>query len=179
MSYRTTFAVLGVLETKSIFLAKLIAKTNSVLLFDQNQATLQAVYTEILAENPEANVEMMICPTNASWEADVIVLSDDAINNGTLIEKIKKVVTGKMVLILNDEMEPIQSISTFDKLRQLFPFSRVVQSIESSDDKDDYGVLKGIDKQALNAVLTLFTPIGLKTSIQLQKKINLNKRSNG
>ncbi|MGO4906648.1 hypothetical protein [Flavobacterium sp. W20_MBD1_R3] len=98
MSNRTTFMILGVSETKSIFVAKQIAKTNSVLLFDQNAAKLLEVYTEIISKNPKAIVEMMICPTNASWEVDIIMLSNNAATNVTLLEKIKKVATGKFIL---------------------------------------------------------------------------------
>ncbi|RTY86101.1 hypothetical protein EKM05_14240 [Flavobacterium sp. GSP27] len=165
MSNRTTFAVLGVSATNSIVLAKQIAKTNPVLLFDQKAATLLEVYTEIISENPKANVEMMICPTNASWEADIIILSNDVATNVTLIEKIKKVATGKIVLILGNEMEVINSESTLDKLQHLFPFSKVVLSNESAYDSNDSLLLKGNEQETLNTILTLFTSIGLKASI--------------
>ncbi len=177
MSNRTTFAVLGVSETKSIFLAKQIAKTNTVLLFDQNTATLLEVYTEIISENPKANAEMMICPTNASWEADVILLSNDTATNAALLEKIKKVATGKIIITLGNEIEGISSASIFDELQHLFPFSKVVQSIGSSEDSDNSFVLKGNEGQTLRTVLAFFTAIGLKASFILQNT-NFNKKSN-
>jgi hypothetical protein len=40
------------------------------LLFDSNALVLNSVFSEI--QNINANAEMMICPTNASWEADVL-----------------------------------------------------------------------------------------------------------
>ncbi|MFE3871855.1 hypothetical protein ACFX5F_11560 [Flavobacterium sp. ZS1P70] len=160
-----TFAIIGVSETKSLFLAKQIAKTNQVLLFDLNAATLLEVQTQILLENPEANVEMMICPTNASWEADVIILSNYAATDTNLAEKVRKVATGKVVLVLVNEMNPVIFENPADKFQLLFPFSKVIQSIESTDDLKESLFLKGNDADALKTILTLFAGIGFKTNI--------------
>jgi predicted dinucleotide-binding enzyme len=164
MSYRRTFAVLGVSETNSIFLAKQIAKTNPVLLFDHDAVVLNTVYSQILSEYSNAKAEMMICPTNASWEADVIILSNAAANDGNLVEKIRNVATGKIVLFLENKKNMNTSGNTDEKLQHLFPFSKVVQSFESADDSNDSLFLNGNDKEAVKTILTLFTSIGLKTS---------------
>jgi hypothetical protein len=55
-------------------------------------------------------VEPMRCPTNASWEADIIVVSANALANELLTQQIRKV--GKIVLIL-------ESI-TDEKIRMYF-----------------------------------------------------------
>ena len=165
MSNRRTFAVLGVSETNSIFLAKQIAKTNPVLLFDHDAVVLNTVYSQILSELPNANSEMMICPTNASWEADVIILSNPAATDVNLIEKIRNVATGKIVIFLENKKNTINFKSALDKLQYLFPFSKVIQSFESMDEVEDSVLLKGNDKEALKTILTLFTSIGLKANI--------------
>ena len=165
MSNRRTFAVLGVSETKSIFLAKQIAKTNPVLLFDHDAVVVNEVHAQILLEYPKANAEMMICPTNASWEADIIILSDNAATDDNFTKKIKRVATGKIVLVLVNEMNTIDSESTLDKLQLLFPFSKVIQSFESMDEVENSLLLKGNDEETLKTIWTLFTSIGLKASI--------------
>ena len=165
MSNRRTFAVLGVSETKSIFLAKQIAKTNPVLLFDHDAIVLNTVYSQILLEYPNAKAEIMICPTNASWEADVIILSNAAATDGNLIEKIRNVATGKIVIFLENKKNTINFESTLDKLQYLFPLSKVVQSFESADNSNDTFFLNGNDKEAVKTILTLFTSIGLKANI--------------
>ena len=165
MSNRRTFAVLGISETKSIFLAKQIAKTNPVLLFDYDAVVLNKVHAQILLEYPKANAEMMICPTNASWEADIIILSNDAGTDDNFIKKIRRVATGKIVLVLVNEKNTINFESTLDKLQHLFPFSKVVQSFESMDEVEDPVLLKGNDEETLKTIWTLFTSIGLKASI--------------
>ena len=163
MSNRRTFAVLGVSETNSIFLAKQIAKTNPVLLFDHDAVVLNTVYSQILSEYSNANAEMMICPTNASWEADVIILSNAAATDGNLIEKIRNVATGKIVLFLENKKNTGENSS--EKLQDLFPFSKVVQSFESADNSNDSLFLNGNDNEAVKTILTLFTSIGLKANI--------------
>lgn len=165
MSNRRTFAVLGVSETNSIFLAKQIAKTNPVLLFDHDAIVLNTVYSQILLEYPNANAEMMICPTNASWEADVIILSNAAASDSNLTEKIRNVATGKIVLFLENKKKTITSENSAEKWQDLFPFSKVVQSFESADNSNDYFFLNGNDKEAVMTILTLFTSIGLKANI--------------
>lgn len=165
MSNRRTFAVLGVSETNSIFLAKQIAKTNPVLLFDHDAVVLNTVYSQILSEHPNANTEIMICPTNASWEADVIILSNAAATDVNLIEKIRNVATGKIVIFLENKKNTINFKSALDKLQYLFPFSKVIQSFESMDEVEDSVLLKGNDKEALKTILKLFTSIGLKANI--------------
>lgn len=165
MSNKKTFAVINVSEPKSLFLAKQIAKANPVLLFDHNPSTLLEVYTQVLLENPEAKVEMMICPTNASWEADIIILSNYAATDITLAEKIKKVATGKIILVLGNEKNNMRSKNTDNKLEQLFPFSKVIQSIEVPEDFTSSFFLKGKDADALKTILTLYTNIGFKTNI--------------
>lgn len=165
MSNKKTFAVINVSEPKSLFLAKQIAKANPVLLFDQNPTTLLEVHTQILLENPEAKVEMMICPTNASWEADIIILSNYAATDIILAEKIRKVATGKIVLVLENEKNPMHFENPVDKLQQLFPFSKVIESIEVPEDLTSSLFLKGKDADALKTILTLYTNIGFKTNI--------------
>ena len=165
MSNKKTFAVITVSEPKSLFLAQQIAKANPILLFDHNPTKLLEVHTQILLENPEAKVEMMICPTNASWEADIIILSNDAATDVTLAEKIRKVATGKIILVLENEKNAMLSENTGNKLEQLFPYSKVIQSIEVTEDLTSSFFLKGKDADALKTISTLYTNSGFKTNI--------------
>jgi hypothetical protein len=177
MSIRTTFAVLGVSERNSVFLAKQVARTNRVLLFDKNEAILLEVHAQILSEHPKANTEIMICPINASWEADSIILSHDMATDSNLIEKIRNVATGKIVLFLVQEMNRDTIENSLVKLQYLFPFSKVVQSVESTSNSNDFFLLNGDDEEALKTIWTLFTSIGLKANTVLPNT-NFNKKSN-
>ena len=172
MSNIKTVVILGVSDAKSILLAKKIAKTNAVLLFDADNRVLKKVYSQLLLENPKANLEMMNCPTNASWEADVIIFSSDAVANVNLVEKIRNVATGKAVLILGNQSSMVTFENAVADLQYLFPFSKVMQQIESVGEKNDTLLIKGNDTQALTTLATFFTDIGLKTNILLPNTTN-------
>lgn len=166
MSPRKIVAVLGVSETNSVFVAKQIAKTNTVLLFDHNAVVLNSVFSEIQTAHPNANVEMMICPTNASWEADVIVLSNDAVIDGNGINKIINVATGKLVLFFEkDTSSDVESYS-YERVQALFQFSKVVHICESKAIPSDSFDISGKNQEAVQTVFTLLTSIGLKASAQ-------------
>lgn len=167
MSNKKTVALLGVSDAKSILIAKKIAETNAVLVFDADAMVLTKVYLQLLLENPKANLEMMDCPTNASWEADVIIFSCDAVVNVNLVEKIRNVATGKMILILGNQNSTITLENSSSDFQDLFPFSKVMQGIESTDENKDTLIIKGNDIQALKTLATFFTSVGLKTNTQL------------
>lgn len=167
MSNKKTVALLGVSDAKSILIAKKIAETNAVLVFDADAMVLTKVYLQLLLENPKANLEMMDCPTNASWEADVIIFSCDAVVNVNLLEKIRNVATGKMILVLGNQNSTITLENSSSDFQYLFPFSKVMQGIESTDENKDTLIIKGNDIQALTTLATFFTSVGLKTNIQL------------
>ncbi|QZK90901.1 hypothetical protein K5V07_10515 [Flavobacterium sp. CHNK8] len=166
MSPRKIVAVLGLSETHSVFVAKQIAKTNTVLLFDYNAAMLNSVFSEIQTAHPNANVEMMICPTNASWEADVIVLSNDAVIDGNGINKIKNVATGKLVLFFENAFSSDFESHSSERIQALFPFSKVVHICESKAIPSDSFDISGNNQEAVQTVLKLLTSIGLKASAQ-------------
>jgi hypothetical protein len=45
------------------------------LLFDNNEKALAEIHQSLLQENRYASIEQMPCAVNASWEADIIILS--------------------------------------------------------------------------------------------------------
>jgi ketopantoate reductase len=165
MSPRKIVAVLGVSETHSVFVAKQIAKTNAVLLFDSNALVLNSVFSEIQTVHPNANVEMMICPTSASWEADIIVLSNDSVIDSNSINKIKNVATGKLVLFFENAINNDVESYSYERLQALFPFSKVVHICESKANPCDSFNVSGNDQEAVQTVLKLLTSIGFKASV--------------
>ena len=116
MSNRKTVAILDVSNNNAILLATHFAQEHAVLLFDTDQKLLSRIYAQLLLENPNAQVEPMLCPTNASWEADIIVVSANAFANESLIQQIRKVSTGKIVLILESITDEKNKNSYFEIL---------------------------------------------------------------
>jgi hypothetical protein len=159
-------AVLGVSETNIVFVATQIAKTNAVLLFDRDTSVLNSVFSEIQTAHPNANVEKMICPTNASWEADIIVLSNDSVIDGNGINKIRNVATGKLVLFFENAFTTDVESYSYERAQALFPFSKVVHICESKAIPSDSFDISGNNQEAVQTVFTLLTSIGLKAIAQ-------------
>ncbi len=169
MSNRKTVAILGISNPKAILIATHLAREHAVLLFDADHKLLSRIYAHLLLENSKAQVELMNCPTNASWEADIIVFSAHAFTSESLTQQIKKVSTGKIVLIIES--------TTFDKnsdlhFEDLFPFSKVIYCNEAKDDEIATLSLKGKDIQALATLVAFFTTIGLKINLIFPSTIN-------
>ena len=169
MTNRKTVAILGVSNSNAILLATHLARAHAVLLFDTDQKLLSSIYAQLLLENPNAQVEPMRCPTNASWEADIIVVSDNALANELLTQQIRKVSTGKIVLILESITDEKNKNSYFEVL---FPFSKIIYCCEGKADAMATLSLKGNDVQALATLVTFFTTIGLKINVIFPSTIN-------
>ena len=162
MSQRKTVAVIGLSETNIILLATKIACQHTVLLFDPNSVLLHEVYSQMHSKNPNGNIEIMNCPIDASWEADVILFSDSYLKKEELLEKIRIVITGKVVLVLLGQKEIIKLDSTEVTLRGLFPFSKIIPIYLTSDSNNDSLFLKDIDNKDIQSVLTFLSTIDLK-----------------
>ena len=167
MSLITTIAILGAVETNISFVAKRIAKHYRVLLFDKNALKLVEFHKELLANNPFANIEKMNCATDASWEADIIIFSATCCLDSSIIEKIKQVSTGKIVIIIgeqsNTEVAPIDYLT----LQQLLKHVKLIQigsTINNTKtDLENKLTIMCNDKAALETVSFLFTSVGFTT----------------
>ena len=167
MSLITTIAILGAADTNISFVAKRVSKHCRILLFDKNVLKLAELYNQLLASNPFANIEKMNCATNASWEADIIIFSVTCCLDNSIIEKIKQVSTGKIVIIIgeqsNTELAPIDYL----KLQQLLKHVKLINVCSSINntktDLENKLTIKGNDKAALETVSFLFTSVGFTT----------------
>ena len=76
MSTKQTIAVIGATGNMGSNIAKSLSKGNNrILLFAKDQEKVKTVVSEIKSSNASADVEAFECPTNAAWEADVIILA--------------------------------------------------------------------------------------------------------
>lgn len=93
------------------------------------------------------HAEIMDCPIEASWEADIIVLAVPAEN---IADKIREVVVQKIVL----------SSGSLEELQYLLPHSKVVKLSNLSLDQRVIEIT-GNDGEALNATADLFRSVGI------------------
>lgn len=156
MPQRKTVAVIGLSKANIILLATKIAQYHTVLLFDTDAILLNEVYLKMHSENPNSTIEIVNCPIDASWEADVILFSDSFFYEEELIQKIKKVTTGKVILILWSQNMDLAVDMDQAKIRNLFPFSKVFSIAVKSDNYDDF-FLKDKDNENIQSVMAFLS----------------------
>ncbi len=155
--------MIGAVETNLAFLAKRIAKYYRVLLFDKDEIQLSSVYNQLLANDPFANLEKMKCFIDASWEADIIIISGNCCIDDLIIEKIKHVSTGKIVIVIYDKLNTQEPLIDYFDLKQILKHVKLVQvyfTINSENEVNKNLIINGNDKAALEMVSFLFTLAG-------------------
>ena len=159
-------------------ISKAIAKgPYRLVLKASKQEELDSLVTQIKSENAQADVEAAICPTDASWEADIIILAVPFNAEKELANKIKEVANQKIVISianpLNDTYNGLITApdsSAAEELQKLLPNSKVVKAFNTTfaadfstpviDGKQADAFIAGNDEEALQTVSELVTTAG-------------------
>src|SRR5207249_8774521 len=105
MQTKKTIAIIGATGNMGSALAKSLSKGNyRLLLMAKNVAQLNATSEEIKKANSNADVDVIGCPVEASWEADVIIAAVPYGAEKEVAEKIKDVATGKVVISISNPL---------------------------------------------------------------------------
>jgi predicted dinucleotide-binding enzyme len=124
-----------------------------------------------------AEVEVLDCPTNASWEADVIILAVPYQAEKEIAEKIREVANQKVVISianpLNETFDGLVTApgtSAAEELQKLLPGSKVVKAFNTTfaadfatpviDGKQVDAFVAGNDEEAVNIVTELVKTAG-------------------
>ena len=121
-------------------IAKSLAKGNYRLLLKANkQEKLEALVSEIQNTNPGADVEAAVCPKDASWEADIIILAVPYGAEKEIAERIKEFANQKIVIsIANPLNETYNGLvtppdtSAAEELQKLLPHAKVVKAFNTT-----------------------------------------------
>ena len=99
MQTKQTIAIIGATGNMGSAIARSIAKgPYRLLLKASKQDELDALVNDIQSKNPSAEVESAICPTEASWEADIIILAVPYEAEKNIAPQIKDVASQKIVI---------------------------------------------------------------------------------
>ncbi|WP_188928955.1 NADPH-dependent F420 reductase [Dyadobacter endophyticus] len=139
MNTKQTIAIIGATGNMGSGISKNLSAGNyRLLLFANELSKLQTLETEILAKNPTADIELSECPTEASWEADVIILALPYPAQQQIAEKIREVANQKIVIsIANplnetyDGLVTAPDTSAAEELQKLLPNSKVVKAFNT------------------------------------------------
>jgi predicted dinucleotide-binding enzyme len=101
-----TAAVIGAATPLGSRTAILLALAGCrVLLADHDQAGSAGTLEEILRIAPGSDAEVLPCERNSCWEADIIVIASGLTSRSRVLDRIRDVATGKIVLAVGSAAE--------------------------------------------------------------------------
>jgi 8-hydroxy-5-deazaflavin:NADPH oxidoreductase len=178
MITKQTIAIIGATGNIGSAISKSLAKGNYRLLLKANKKEdLDKLAEEIKKSNPSADVEAIACPTEASWEADIIILAVPFGAEKEIAGKIREVANQKIVIsIANPLNETYNGLATApdtsaaEELQKLLPNSKVIKAFNTTfaadfstpviDGKQVDAFIAGNDEEALQTVSELVTTAG-------------------
>ena len=178
MATKQNIAVIGATGNMGSAISKSLANGNyRLLLKANNQDKLNQLVNEIKTSNPTADVEAMVCPKDASWEADIIIAAVPYAAEKEVAEKIREVATQKIVVsIANPLNETYDGLvtspgtSAAEELQKLLPHSKVIKAFNTTfaadfsnpviDGKQVDAFIAGDDEEALETVSKMVSTAG-------------------
>jgi NADPH-dependent F420 reductase len=177
---KQTIAIIGAGGTMGSGLAFTLAKAgHRVLLAGKTRSKLEDIQKKILASVPNADTDILDCSNEASWEADVIIPAVPYNEQPAIAEKIRNVVTGKIVIsIVNplnatyDGLATPPTSSAAEELAALLPNAKVVKAFNTVFGADFYTpvidgktadcFVAGDNAQAVETVASLVADAGFQ-----------------
>lgn len=140
MNTRQTIAVIGATGNMGSALAKSLSKGNyRLLLYASDQEKTSALADQIKSENATADIEILTCSVEASWEADIIISAVPYEAEKQVAEKIREMANQKIVIsIANplngsyDGLVVAAETSAAEELQKLLPNSKVVKAFNTT-----------------------------------------------
>lgn len=178
MNTKQTIAIIGATGNMGSGLAKTLSRGNNrLLLFAKHGDKVQALVEEIKSNNASADVEALACPTDASWEADVIILAVPYAAEKEIAARIREVANQKIVISIANPLSETYSglvtapgTSAAEELQTLLPNSKVVKAFNTTfaadfstpviDGKQADAFVAGNDDEAVNTVCELVKTAG-------------------
>ncbi|MEP6794906.1 MAG: NAD(P)-binding domain-containing protein [Saprospiraceae bacterium] len=178
MKTKQTIAIIGATGSMGSAISKSISKGGYRLLLKGNeQASLDALIDQIKVNNVHADVEAVDCPTEASWEADVIILAVPYEAEKEITAKIAEVANQKIVISIANPLNKTYNglvtasdTSAAEELQRLLPNSKVIKAFNTMfasdfstpviDGKQTDAFIAGNDVDALQTVSEIVTAAG-------------------
>lgn len=178
MKTKQTIAIIGASGNMGSAIAKGLAKGNYRLLLHSTQKDKAAdVLYAISKEHPDTEAEIMDCSTQASWEADIIIMAVPYSAGKAVAEKIREVANQKIVISIANPLNETFSglvtapgVSAAEELQQWLPHSKIVKAFNTTyaadfaspviDGKQLDCFIAGNDTEALETVEELVAVAG-------------------
>ncbi len=178
MRTKQTIAVIGASGSMGSAIAKGLSKGNyRLLLCSDNKGKIQEVHNNITSSNPSADVEIVDCSTQASWEADIIIAAVPYQAEKEVADRIREVANQKIVVSISNPLNETYNgmvtspdTSAAEELQKLLPNSKVVKAFNTTfaadfstpviDGKQVDAFVAGNDEEAVQTVSELVTAVG-------------------
>jgi len=175
---KKTIAVIGAAGNMGSGISNNLAKAGyRILLAGKDQSKLNNLLIKIKETTPNADVEILDCSKEASWEADIIIPAVPYQSQAEVASKIKDVVTGKIVISISnplnetyDGLATDPTTSAAEELAKLLPHSKVVKAFNTVfgadfntpviDGKTVDTFIAGDDEEAVSVVTELVKDAG-------------------
>ncbi len=171
MDYRQTIAIIGAGSYLGRLLAAGTASMFRLLLMDEDLQQLTDLRNKILFENNGAEIEVLNCCKDASWEADLILVALETSHLGNVPVDMKEVATCKTVI--HFRMERNES----KLLEKALPYSKLVSVTVSKTPPDNAirgdiytASIEGTDEPSLKIANEISEACGFKTSLPYMNK---------
>ena len=180
---KQTIAIIGATGNMGSAISKSLSSGNNrLLLFAHDHDKVNEVVNDVQNGNTSAEVEALGCPTDASWEADIIILAVPYAAEQEIAAKIKEVANQKIVIsIANPLNESFNGLltdprtSAAEELQKLLPNSKVIKAFNTTfaadfstpviDGKQVDAFIAGNDEEALQTVSGLVSTAGFNPII--------------
>lgn len=180
MQTKQTIAIIGATGNMGSAIAKAIAHGPYRLLLKGNErSALDVLVQEIKTRNVSADVEAAVCPTEASWEADMIILAVPFEAEKAIAAQIKEVANQKIVISianpLNENYDGLVTpshSSAAEELQKMLPGSKVIKAFNTTfaadfstpviDGKQVDAFIAGNDEEALQTVSEIVATAGFR-----------------
>ena len=180
---KKTIAIIGAAGRMGTGLARNFARAgHRILLAGPHQSKLNELLADIKARTPNADVEILDCSHEASWEADLVIPAVPYSAQAEVAAKIKDVVTGKIVISvanpLNEAYDGLvtdAATSAAEELARILPHSKVVKAFNTvfaaEFDSPSVGgrtvdcFVAGDDEEAVATVSALVKDVGFNPLI--------------
>lgn len=167
-----TIAILGATEKYASALAEgLASDCNRLLLLSDQHAELLALRENILQKNPSVSIEITDCASDASWQADIIVLALCSDLQRLMSGSIVGFVTQKTLIAFVESQEDFLNKAKSNALQELLPHTHVV-SVFLTEGPEQVKLFysSGINEDALEEAKSLLISAGFNT--ELSKQLN-------
>jgi len=153
MATKKTIAIIGATGNEGSAIAKSLAKgPYRLLLMGNNAEKLQILHNNISTGILPAELEIIDCPKEACWEADIIIFAIPYSAEAEIAPVISQYATGKVVI----DIMAGDALSSQKELQALLPNSKVVKVYNISfsiatEDKIISTAIEGSDEEALQS----------------------------